>query len=368
MNPAPQVETHTLTLDVPWLVAPGAEAALSEWIRCRDRWLLAKQRRSGSQHTLAAYQADFYRFFSCFRTEGLAPWSVTRSHAEQWIGEMVRAGLAPASIRRRISAMASFYDYAAHRYTLIEPGLGEIALWDRPNPFRQHDLPRITSEPHYPTAAEFTALLRQINLDTVCGLRNLALIAGLFATTRRVSEWVGLQWGAIREDATGRWFSYRLKGGGQDAQALADHIYRAIVIYLQAANRWPLQSEDFIFVAHSDSARRFTNVDGTAGANPGCTEQRPLSPGYVWRLIRRYGAAAGIQDRKLYPHSLRHAGARYRVDLGADPWEMQRLLGHRNIATTNRYTHTTLVRPQDRFVETIGDLLPRQAQYRLRTE
>jgi integrase/recombinase XerC len=381
--PSAPIVIHARSSALSWAVAPADEQKLSAWILCRDRWLRAKQRRSGRDNTVQAYQADwhdfFHRTFSDWAgvaadgtpTYGLAPWQVGRMHAEIWVESLQDRGLANATIIRKVSALSSFYDYAMHDYTVQDPARGEIALWDHPNPFRIRDLPKPNGQPVFPSAAECQAIFDQIDLGTpaqpsATGLRNLALLAGMFATTRRVTEWTELRWGDIHEDSDGHWFTYRYKGGVTKKQKLPADIYDLIVSYLRVAGRLAaIRPDDPVFVAHADTALRFRDAQGrptlTAAYDPA---GQAISSSYVWHLLHRYGAAAGIADeRKLHPHGLRHAGARYRKDLGANLWELQATLGHGNIAVTERYSRAVLETPQDAYADSIGTMLPRQLKF-----
>lgn len=350
-----------------WNVAPQDYARLADWLRCRELWLLSKERRSGRTNTVVAYARDWDQFFGAFGDwcepggdgRGLAPWQVSRTHVELWLQDLQESGLAGSTIVRKLAALSSFYKFAREQFFTPDPVRGDVPLWDRPNPFRGHDLPKEQARPVFPSTEEVRAILNQIEVDSAVGLRNMAVLFGLFATTRRVSEWLGLRWGDVHGEQGNYWFAYRYKSGKLERQALPGDVYDLIVLYLRAARRWPLDRGAFVFVALDDSGARFATVD-----NRYDPAQQPLSTSYVWRLLRRYGALAGIDDpRKLHPHGLRHAGARFRKEAGADTWELQQTLGHANLAITERYTRTVLEVPQDRFAETIGDLLPRAARY-----
>jgi len=360
--PAPRTPPVIDTAPAPILRLSGT--APYRWVECQRNWLSALEHRSGGRNTRRAYTRDVADFFACH--PGLNPWEVTPSHAEAWAQDMRRRGLKPATINRRVAALASLYRYAATEAVHVDPDGERRPLWVHPNPFASRSLRAKAGRragAAYPSAAQVTALLGQIDPRTVTGLRNLAILAGMFATTRRVSEWLNLNTDDVREEAGGVSFEYRYKGGEKRRQLMPPDIWGIVRAYLQAAGRWPMAPGEAIFQAFSAAGDRFPSR-GRAGN--GAVGGGPLSASYVAKLIRRYGQAAGIPAHKLHAHALRHAGARWRKDHGADVWQLKDTLGHRSLATTQIYTETVLSAPEDPLANTIGEILPLQLRYLLR--
>ena len=71
------------------------------------------------------------------------------------------------------------------------------------------------------------------------------------------------------------------------------------------------------------------------------TEARRLGDRDVRRILKKRALAVGITDR-VHPHRLRHSYATHLLDMGADLREIQELLGHSSLATTQKYTAVSI--------------------------
>lgn len=320
-----------------WRLPSADLVRLTDWLACRDLWLDRIERRSGATRSRHAYFTDWHEFFGRSHGYALAPWSVTVTHAEEWAAALARR-LAPATVNRRLAVLASFYRFAGKHIIDGRP------LWTDYNPFSA-EVARFKvsrfGRARYPSAEQVQHLLSQISIDTPVGLRNLTIIGGMFMTTRRLTEWLSLRWCDIHESETGHWFEYRCKGGLHRRQVVPPSLYRLLVTYLKAAQMWPPDPGQYLFVSLS-----------TEHAD------RPLNPGYVRQLVQRFGARAGIPKELCHPHGLRHAGARFRRQQGATIWELRDVLGHASIAITEVYVGQVLAEPEDRQAEIFGSILP----------
>ncbi len=196
------------------------------------------------------------------------------------------------------------------RYLREENLRADDPLSGVPGPRRRRPLPRVLS------ADEVEALLAAPDDTTPRGMRDVAMLEMLYASGLRVSELVGMEIGRLDLKRG----LIRVKGKGK-------------------RDRWvPLGSaaveavERFI-VAGRESLRpdRDTLFPGRAG--------RPLTRQAFWRNLRRFGAAVGISPDRLSPHVVRHSFATHLVENGADLRTVQTLLGHKDISTTEIYTH-----------------------------
>lgn len=291
-----------------------------------DRWL----KSIPNPTTRQAYASRFRRFASVHRLDSDAGLQqVDSTTIAAFLDEMRNSGLAMASINSYRCALASFYRYAA-----IEAG------WTI-DPMRNvKSLPVSPySRSRYPSTQQVAQLLAAVPSDTVQGKRNLAIFLGLFVTTRRVNEWIVLRSGDIRHGQTGHWFTYRAKGGDVLRQAIPADLWNVIVDYLRTDGRWPLEPGEYVFITL-----------------PG----EHITAGYVRRMLRQYGREAGLPENVCHPHGLRHAGARARKQAGQGPWQLQEVLGHRDIRTTIIYSRTVLDEPVDEYGDgLVTAVLPR---------
>lgn len=174
---------------------------------------------------------------------------------------------------------------------------------------------------------ELDKLFKSIDLKNKTGLRDRAILEVLFSTGLRVSELVSLNREQINIDAGE--FGVIGKGGKARVVFLSKSAKDWLKKYLQSRND-PYQP---LFIRYSGPKikERLTN------------EALRLSVRSVERMIDKYRKKAGILFR-IGPHVLRHSFATDLLSHGADLRSVQEMLGHKNISTTQIYTHVTNLR------------------------
>ena len=217
------------------------------------------------------------------------------------------------TIARRLASMRQFF--------LWQVGLGERD----DDPCQDIQLARATRLPKTLSEAEITALLCAPDVSTTLGLRDKAMFEVLYACGLRVSELVTLEFAALNLNAG--WLSVTGKGGKTRLVPLGDYACEALTAYLAVR---PL----LIPATKTDCQAIFLTEQG----------------GYMtrhnfWHLIKKYAALAGI-TQSISPHTLRHAFATHLVNYGADLRSVQLLLGHKDLSTTQIYTHVADARLQ----------------------
>ncbi|OQX50751.1 hypothetical protein B5M47_03265 [candidate division CPR3 bacterium 4484_211] len=184
-------------------------------------------------------------------------------------------------------------------------------------------------------------VLRAPDTTTKRGLRDRAIMELLFSTGLRVSELVNLD----RKDVNFKTqeFSVRGKGGHVRIVFVSDRARLWLKKYL---NR---RDDDWepLFISYSrtrrskgskTNAKLKSNIQDFLDDATG--NQFRLSVRSVQRMIKKYGREAGLAI-ELTPHVFRHTFATDLLSSGADLRSVQELLGHKNVSTTQIYTHVT---------------------------
>jgi site-specific recombinase XerD len=174
---------------------------------------------------------------------------------------------------------------------------------------------------------EMERLFNSVDISDMRGMRDRAILEVLFSTGLRVSELVGLNRDQINLE-TGE-FGVVGKGG------------KARVVFIShRAKEW-LQK---YFKMRDDPYRAlFIRYSGPKGDEGLTDEKQRLSVRSVERMIDKYRKQASILFR-IGPHVLRHSYATDLLSHGADLRSVQEMLGHKNISTTQIYTHVTNTR------------------------
>ena len=161
----------------------------------------------------------------------------------------------------------------------------------------------------------------KIKQREIIALRDKSILELLFSTGLRVSEACRLKKDDINLNKNE--FAVKGKGARWRVVFLSSQAKEWLKQYLQERN----DMSPYLFVRH-DRARQSNN------------DNIGVSPRSVQRLVKKYAKVAGL-TKKVSPHTLRHS---YGTDLlmgGADIRSVQELLGHKDITTTQIYTHVT---------------------------
>jgi site-specific recombinase XerD len=268
---------------------------------------------AASENTRVAYRRDVDAFVDwCGRGGVDGPAAVDRRLLRRYLAFLHTRGRSRRTIARAASSLRRYFGWLTRTEALaVDPSAGLSV------PAGEGRLPRVLR------ADELTALLDEpparveADADAV-RLRDDAVLELLYGSGLRVGELCGLGPGDV--DVRARAVTVWGKGGKQ----------RKVPISAPAAEAvagWLARGRDAVPAAAGDAdavAAMFRNQRG-----------HRLTPRDCRRIIDRRSPAP------THPHALRHTFATHLLDGGADLRAVQELLGHSDLATTQRYTHVS---------------------------
>jgi integrase/recombinase XerD len=267
--------------------------------------------RQLSENTLQSYAydlADFGKWLPARKDVLGIKTETLREYLEDMMG---KRGLSPATIRRRLACLRSFFRFLDEEGHMADPFVG----WRLKLPRRKR-LPRALSRD------ETTTLLASSGRPGQSRASRRSSILGteislMISTGIRVGELCKIQVSDVSHDGS----TLRIHGKGSRDRVvyIANHPLRADLIKLVSL-RQRLQGP---------SAPLFVNRNGV--------KMRPHS---FRAKLHNFAGQAGVR-RRVTPHMLRHTAATLLIESGVDIRIVQRLLGHSSIATTEIYTHVS---------------------------
>lgn len=181
----------------------------------------------------------------------------------------------------------------------------------------------------YLTPEKMENLLLVPDTTEIMGLRDRAIMEMLFSTGLRVSELAALN----RDNVNTKEREFSVIGKGGKAR---------VVFITDTANEWILR----YLTARDDPYKPlFIRYSGPKPKELS-DESHRLTVRSIERMVEKYGVIAGVTVR-VGPHMLRHSFATDLLSQGADLRSVQEMLGHKNVSTTQIYTHVTNAKLKD---------------------
>lgn len=238
------------------------------------------------------------------RVAGVA--ELQAAHLREWVYSLKDQGRSAATIRRRISAVRTWY-----RFLLAE---GVV----KADPSEKLETPRGWRKlPDVLTVPEIEQLIDCISLDEPLAFRDRALLELAYGAGLRVSEWCSLGVkDVLLDELVVRVFG---KGGKERLVPIGRKAAGAVGIYLRELRPRLERGKG--------EGKLFLNSRGA-----------PLRRMTAWTILAKYVELSGL-TKPVTPHTLRHSFATHLLEGGADLRAVQEMLGHSDISTTQLYTH-----------------------------
>lgn len=281
--------------------------------------------RNVSVHTLRNYESDLTQFLQFLsppkenvskdksRKPGLSIDEIDHLTIREWLASLHSDQKKKTSIARKLAALRTFFQFLV-REEVIES-----------NPAKLVATPR--KEKKLPVHLSIEDAIRFIETpdpETDFGKRDRAILELLYATGIRVSELVNINLRDI--DFKNRLLRVFGKRRKERIVPFGEPAAQALQNYLSVREKFLMNAP----VTKRDAQPLILNYQGTR-----------LTTRSVGRLVEKYiRLCAGIHD--ISPHALRHSFATHLLDSGADLRDIQELLGHARLSTTQIYTHVSM--------------------------
>lgn len=277
-----------------------------------------KYERNMSPHTLRNYESDLEQFrqflFGIEKRDDLPVEQIDRLTIREWMAILHTAGKKKASIARKLASLRTLFQF------LIREGKLES------NPAKMVATPKIERKlPNHLSMEDAVRLIETPDANTDLGRRDRAILEFLYATGIRVGELVNIDLTDI--DLRERMVRVLGKRRKERIVPFHEHALQALMHYLTESR--PVFLNNSPLTVRDDKAC-FLNYQGTR-----------ITTRSVGRMIDKYIKQCA-DVHKISPHSLRHTFATHMLDSGADLRDIQELLGHARLSTTQIYTQVSM--------------------------
>lgn len=273
-----------------------------------------------SPHTVCAYAKDVSDFqeysFVNFEKENID--NVEYVQIRSWIVFLVEDGLSAVSVNRKIASLKAFYRF------LLKSKQIEVS------PLLKHKALKVSKRVQVPFSEKELLFVLQ-NRESEEGfeaVRNRLLVELLYSTGIRRAELIYLRLDAVDfSNGTIKVFGKRGK----------ERIIPLLAVVLKQMRLYLRERDGLEFIR--DGEYFFLTKKGLK-----------LSESFVYRLINLYFSEVSEKVKKS-PHMLRHTFATHLLNNGADLNSVKELLGHSSLASTQVYTHSSLLELKKAYVE-----------------
>lgn len=262
--------------------------------------------KHASSNTIVSYMRDIRQFSQWLsQTEGLDVIDAKQLNISNFLSYLEEQGRTGATISRSLASLKNFYAYVVSSGFLEKTPVLDIRI-DR----GEKKLPQVL------TGREIELLLAQPVCVDAKGYRDKAMLELMYATGIRVSELIEL-------DIT----DVNLEQG--IIKCNSDKKTRIIPLYPAALKALSTYIKDVRngMLASANEQALFVNINGVRMSRQG-----------FWKILKYYQQTAHI-EKEITPHTLRHSFAVHLLENGADLGSLQELMGHRDISSTQMYTH-----------------------------
>ncbi len=272
------------------------------WLkRLREYEQFLRLEKNLADNSVKAYLRDLAHLRRLAEQSGVRPEKVTSEMIEQLLSQRSKNST-PRTQARLLSSLTGFYNYL-----LVEEQIES-------SPMQTIEAPKISRKlPDVLSLQEVNALIRAAESHPTNGVRNAALLEMMYSSGLRVSELTGLRFSDIF--LADGFVRITGKGDKQRVVPISGEAVRRINDYRN--NHRPTSAGEYVFL----------NAKG-----------KPLTRVMIFYIIKQAALMANLSVN-ISPHTLRHSFATHLLAGGANISQVQDMLGHESITTTEIYTH-----------------------------
>ena len=264
-----------------------------------------------SLNTASSYKADLKIFIAFIEEQGLNFKTIKKNDLGNFFQKQKERGFSDNTVSRRLSTIKQFFKFLVHE-----------GLIDR-NPCEEiKNFKKTKKIPGFLSEKEVLSILNsasRVGKNDVEKARNKALIEILYASGMRVSELVSLRKSLFI--GTPEIILIKGKGNKERMVPISKIALSAVKKYLKKLKKDNLELYKNEFLFPSRSKNGFLNREK------------------FFLIIKEIAYTAGLNAKHVSPHKIRHAFASHLLSNGADLRVIQTLLGHKNLSSTEIYTH-----------------------------
>lgn len=282
-----------------------------------DFKLYLQVNRHLSPNTITSYESDLikYRDYLKKKYNVTDLTNITSDMVKKYIQDLKKAGFEKSSISRKISAIKAF-----HKYFSKTEGINNVTISIK-KPKKEEKLPTVLS------IKEIDMMFNTIKTNEPFDLRNRCMLEFLYGSGLRISELLDLKTENI--NIHNKELHVIGKGNKERIVPLSDMSIDAFIKWMNKGK---------IHFKTKPGGYLFVNKNGDKLTRQG-----------VWKLIKEIASKAGI-TKEISPHTLRHSFASHLLDNGFNLRYVQFLLGHKDISTTQIYTHISTDRLRNAYL------------------
>lgn len=266
--------------------------------------------KNTSSNTEISYKRDLNKLYDYLKKENFNDdiTTITEEDLKRYVAYLNDIGRAPTTISRNIASIKAFFGFLCDKGIIHENYATNLKS------------PKIVKKtPEILSIREVDALLKQPSKNTPKELRDKSMLELLYATGMRVTELITLKI--------------------EDVNINLEYV----VCHDRKKDRkipFTIEAKDAMIAYLNNGRQLLLGENKTSNVlYPNCSGKEMSRQGF-WKLIKSYGKKAGIKT-DLTPHTLRHSFAAHLVENGADLKDVQEMLGHSDISTTQIYMTQT---------------------------